>query len=411
MRILVVTAHHPPDFVSGATLQVERLALGTARAGHDVTVLSGAIAAGLADGESRTEQRGPVTIRWLGTATRILQDDDGNWLNEHACAEVASLLDHWQPDVVHAHALQTLGADLLAAATARGVPTVLTMHDMWWWCSRLFLVDRDLQPCPRDTTRSDCACARSVAWRRRRGEHLAVVLDGVDQILVPSHAMRRLVVANGLSPHRVDVDENDVGEAAESAVPSHAPAPGDAVRFLYVGGDSPLKGRDVVLDAARSLRRTRGWTLRCHGVPRPARRWSQASRHVEFRAPYHPSRTAEVMGAADVLVIPSIARESFSLAAREALSAGLAVVTSDCGGPEEVVEDGRNGLIVPTGDVRALAAAMGQLVANRALLGRLREAARADPPPLRRTDEHVAALVERYLSLGRKTRPGDRAAE
>ena len=63
-----------------------------------------------------------------------------------------------------------------------------------------------------------------------------------------------------------------------------------------------------------------------------------------------------MLSASDVLVIPSIARESFSIAAREALLAGAAVITSDCLGPEEVVRHGENGFVVPTGDAAALAA-------------------------------------------------------
>jgi glycosyltransferase involved in cell wall biosynthesis len=394
MRIVYVTAHYPPDFVSGATLQVQRLAEGAARAGHDVVVLSGAIRAGLADGEVRVEERGGVTVHWLGTATRIDQDVDENWRNPAATAALVSLLDHWRPDVVHAHALQTLGAQLLAAAADRGVPTLVTMHDLWWWCPRLFLVDRDLRPCPLDTRTSTCACARDAAWRRARADELGHVLARDDEVLVPSGALRDVVVANGLPAERVVVDENDV-PATAPLTPGTAASVSEHVRFLYVGGDHPLKGRDVVLGAARALRWTRGWTLTLHGVARPRGWW----RHVEFAPSYDPVRVGEVMAAADVLVIPSIARESYSLAAREALGAGLAVVTSDCLGPEEVVAHGVNGLVVPTGDAGALAAAMRSLVEDRGLLARLREGARAHPPRLRDPDEHVAALVARYEAL------------
>jgi glycosyltransferase involved in cell wall biosynthesis len=100
-----------------------------------------------------------------------------------------------------------------------------------------------------------------------------------------------------------------------------------------------------------------------------------------------------------VLVIPSVARESFSLAAREALGAGLAVITSDCLGPTEVIHDGANGMVVPIGDDLALAEAMQRLIDDRELLERLRSGARSDPPELRRPAEHAASLVGRYQRL------------
>jgi glycosyltransferase involved in cell wall biosynthesis len=399
MRILYVTAHYPPDFTSGATLQLRRVAQNVAAAGHEVMVLSGAITLGLADGATTTEVVDGVTVQWIGTAGRIEQDDDGNWLNPAATACAAGVMDRWRPDVVHAHALQTLGADLLAEAASRGIATVVTMHDLWWWCARLFLVDAQLQPCPLDTTHSACACARSAAWRRDRAARLAAALAGIDQILVPSAALRDVVLLNGLAPERVDVDENDIDRAA---FPSSSPAPSrpaHGVRFVYVGGDHPLKGRDVLLAAARRLRSRPTWRLTLFGVHRPAGRWPWRQRRVAFEPPYDPPDAAAVFDAADVLVIPSVARESFSLAAREALATGLAVITSDCLGPTEVVHDGVNGLVVPLADDVALAAAMQRLIDDRQLLDRLRAGARADPPHLRRPAEHAASLVDRYRLL------------
>ena len=408
MRILYVTAHYPPDFTSGATLQLHRVARHVGAAGHDVEVLSGAIGLGLADGESRTEIVDGVTVHWIGTASRIEQDDDANWLNPIATRHAATLMDRWRPDVVHAHALQTLGADFLTAAATRGIATVVTMHDLWWWCARLFLVDRELRPCPLDTTTSTCPCARTAEWRRDRAARLGSVLAGVDQVLVPSAALRDVVVANGLAPERVQVDENDVDPAiGETKPPPQARTEGD-VRFVYVGGDHPLKGRDVMLAAARRLRRQSGWRLAMYGVPRPSgvRPWRE--RRVRYERPYPPSQTAAVLGAADVLVIPSIARESFSIVAREALAAGLAVVTSDCLGPTEVVADGVNGFVVPIADDAVLADVMRRLVDDRQLLERLRAAARTHPPELRRPTEHAASLVDRYRRLvaGRDLRDG-----
>jgi glycosyltransferase involved in cell wall biosynthesis len=399
MRILYVTAHYPPDFTSGATLQLRRVAHHVAAADHEVEVLSGAIGLGLADGETRTEIIDGVTVHWVGTAARVEQDDDGNWLNPAATTHAAAVMDRWRPDVVHAHALQTLGADLLTEAAARGIATVVTMHDLWWWCARLFLVDRELQPCSLDITDIPCPCARTAEWRRDRAARLCAVLAGVDQILVPSAALRDVVVANGLAAERVDVDENDVDPAVAESPPLSSGGTGGDAHFVYVGGDHPLKGRDVMLAAARRLRQRRGWRLTMYGVPRPGRATWWRQRRIRFEPPYDPSETATVLGAADVLVIPSIARESFSIAAREALAAGLAVITSDCLGPTEVVADGANGFVVPIADDTALADAMQRLIDDRELLERLRSAARTHPPELRRPAEHAAALVDRYRRL------------
>lgn len=405
MRILHVTAHYPPAFVSGATLQVRRLAVEAARQGHEVAVLAGAIHSGAADGVVTTEVSDGVTIRWLGTASRVMQDDDRNWQNERAAQLATSMIDDWHPDVVHAHALQTLGPGPLEVAAAQGVPTVVTMHDLWWWCARLFLVGTDLRPCPLDAGGVDCPCGRDARWRIERAAALQPALADVDLVLTASTWMRNRVIAAGVEPSRVELDENDVDPVAvpvDGAADRVRVDDESFVRFVYVGGASALKGADVLLAAAELLRDEPGWRLTAYGVAdrRSWRRpWRRPPRAVTLAPPYPPERTAGIFAAADVLVIPSIARESYSLAAREALAAGLAVITTDCRGPEEVVRDEVNGLVVPTGDRRALADAMRSVVRDRRRLADLRAGAVSTPITLRHPAEHVATLVERYGQL------------
>jgi glycosyltransferase involved in cell wall biosynthesis len=62
------------------------------------------------------------------------------------------------------------------------------------------------------------------------------------------------------------------------------------------------------------------------------------------------------------------------LAALEAMQAGLAVVATDVVGTAEVVVDGETGILTPPGDARALASAVGELLADPGLRRRYGEA-------------------------------------
>ncbi len=64
---------------------------------------------------------------------------------------------------------------------------------------------------------------------------------------------------------------------------------------------------------------------------------------------------AEYIDLFDVLVVPSLFDESFGLISVEAMANGVPVVAFACGGIPEVVEDGRDGFIVPVGDSKAMA--------------------------------------------------------
>lgn len=60
--------------------------------------------------------------------------------------------------------------------------------------------------------------------------------------------------------------------------------------------------------------------------------------------------------------------EGYSMVVAEAVLSGLPVIMTDVGVAGELVKDGRNGLVVPVGDIDALAEAMNKVICNRGLL-------------------------------------------
>jgi glycosyltransferase involved in cell wall biosynthesis len=103
-----------------------------------------------------------------------------------------------------------------------------------------------------------------------------------------------------------------------------------------------------------------------------------------------------LLAASDILVMPS-RREGQSIAVLEAMRDGRAVIVSDGPGNPELVGDA--GLVVPVGDVAALAAAFARLAADPGARARLGAAAR------RRYDEgfSMARFEERMEVLYRET--------
>ncbi len=75
---------------------------------------------------------------------------------------------------------------------------------------------------------------------------------------------------------------------------------------------------------------------------------------------------------ASSMLVMSSHYEGFPMVMVEAMSAGLPVVTFDykCG-PKDIIDDGRNGLLVKEGDIRGLADAMMSLMASPATLKRM----------------------------------------
>ncbi len=89
--------------------------------------------------------------------------------------------------------------------------------------------------------------------------------------------------------------------------------------------------------------------------------------------------------------------EGFSIATVQAMASGLPLVATRSGGPEEIVTDGVDGLLVPRADPAALAAGMLRLAGDSELRARLGTAARASA----RAKFSLAKMLESYEEIYR----------
>lgn len=96
---------------------------------------------------------------------------------------------------------------------------------------------------------------------------------------------------------------------------------------------------------------------------------------VTVRGKLKPEAVRDCLQQADVFVLSSLS-EGISNAVLEAMSCGVPVVTTDCGGMREAVSDGVEGFVVPVRDPESMAEALGRLINDPELRRRMGEAAR-----------------------------------
>ncbi|MET0999940.1 MAG: glycosyltransferase family 4 protein [Marmoricola sp.] len=215
------------------------------------------------------------------------------------------------------------------------------------------------------------------------------VLSAAAAVVTTSEWSRRWVLdAYPIDPLRVVVAQPGV-DAAEPADGSD-----HGSELLCVASVTPTKGHDVLL-AALSRIADLDWRCRCvgtlttapafvAGLRRTARDAGVADR-VELSGPRSGAGLEAAYAKADVLVLASRA-ETYGMVVTEALAHGLPVVASDVGGIPEAVghapDGSRPGLLVPVGDVDALAVALRRWLGDADLRRRLRAAARHRRPGL-----------------------------
>jgi glycosyltransferase involved in cell wall biosynthesis len=156
---------------------------------------------------------------------------------------------------------------------------------------------------------------------------------------------------------------------------------------VSIGRLSEEKGHDRLLEAFARVASTRpGWRLLIAGDG-PLRGELEGHRdrlglRERIDLPGLVQDVGRLLGQADLYVLAS-RREVFPMALCEAMASGVPVVAMEYRpGVREIVRDGVDGLVVPAGDVPALAAAMGRLM--------------DDPAERRRLGARGTEIVERY---------------
>ncbi len=195
----------------------------------------------------------------------------------------------------------------------------------------------------------------SLAWARRLGAWLSSLPD-----LIVVNSFRGAAVHIGLGyrtsqlvvfDNGVDINRFRPDDGNRDRWRQEFGFPKDAFVVGIVARVDPMKGYDILQEA---LRRCPG--VRCVAVGRGTDRLQQSE---QFFGMGRRNNVEEILPAFDALVSPSAFGEGWSNAIAEAMAAGLPVIATDVGDASRIVGD--TGMIVPPGNIEALAEAMRQL--------------------------------------------------
>jgi glycosyltransferase involved in cell wall biosynthesis len=151
------------------------------------------------------------------------------------------------------------------------------------------------------------------------------------------------------------------------------------LNFIFIGSATAKKGFVDILDCMETLlAEGHSFKLNVIGVVDQsllAKRKQLRDNIVEFGMIGHRDLPS-ILRDSDCLLLPS-RFDSFGMVVAEAMACGVPVIVSDMVGAKQLVEEARNGFVVPVGRIDALADKMRWCIVNRGSLKEMSVAARA----------------------------------
>ena len=351
MKVVIVSGIWPPD-VGGPASHAPALAAALIDARHDVEVVTTADAPPAAR---------PYPVRWVSRArVAPLRHLSVVWEIARAARRADSV-----------YATTMVRRTALAAALARRRLVVKLVADEAY--------ERERRTGRFEGTLDEFQRVRGGARVRVLRATRTAALRRARRVVVPSVYLREIALGWGLAPERVEVVPNPA--PALSALPSREEARAAlGIDGATLGAAGRLTVQKALGDALAAVARVDGVELLVLGdgperrsLERRADELGIAAR-VRFLGAGTREDVVTMFRAVDAALLTS-AWENLPHTVLEALAAGTPVIATAVGGVPEVVLDGENGLLVPAGDVDAIASAIERIVRDDELRASL--AARA----------------------------------
>jgi glycosyltransferase involved in cell wall biosynthesis len=322
-------------------------------------------------------------------------------IDNAAIRAVRRLVADGETQIIHAHNGRTA---LLSALALRGAGS-----------GRLVVTQHFLAPSHTGRTGLTGVIWRaSHHWLNGRIDHLIAVSDAVLQSALErgeARAAKATVIANGITDPGASSPEKSTAIRNELGIPADAPLIVCLARLEREKDVGTLVSAMAVVAAVNSAARC---VIAGDGSQRPglAEQITRLGLEKIVHLAGFRADAMSLVGAADLLALPSLA-EPFGLVLLEAMALAKPVVATRVGGPAQIVDEPRTGLLVPPGDPRALAAAILDVLADPVAARNMGDQGRRRYEQLfsaRRMAQDTLAVYDKVLAkprrrLGAKAQP------
>ena len=281
------------------------------------------------------------------------------YMDFSAIIKIKSILSKTHPDIIHAHYSKDLWA--IAPAKHSSIPLIFVKH-IGTQKPKLDAIHR---------------------WIYSRVNHTIAISKVIEKNLLETHPIPQEKIC--VVHHGVDLLQYDRHFENRKSVRQEFGIKDDEILIGNIGRLQEGKGHLEFLDMAKKLsdrhknikflivgEPTRGEEFRAQVILQKAK-VLELQEQVIFTG--FRTDIPHILSAMDIFVFPSRA-EAFGLVIIEAMAAGLPVISSNCDGVLDIIEQQKNGILANPLDIDELVRSVEMLMTNRDLRQRLAHAGR-----------------------------------
>lgn len=286
-----------------------------------------------------------------------------NGYKKHVWQDFKSLLEQYQPTVVHFHHYIHMGLELIKQVkrTLPDARIVLTLHEYLAICAhngQMVKPGPQMKLCYKSTP-SDCANCfphQNASDFFLREKYIKSVFNLVDHFVSPSHFLIDRYKEWGIDESKMTMVEN--GQPQVEFLPPR-PLMKDEPRgkFAFFGQVNPFKGIDTLLEAFKALPEEvlEQVHLDIHGAnldqqsnefkEKVVALLEELEGVVTMHGAYESHEMGQLLAQTDWVIIPSNWWENSPMVIQEAYKHGRPLIGSDIGGMAEKIVDGETGIL------------------------------------------------------------------
>lgn len=278
-----------------------------------------------------------------------------------ARAKIGNLLDRISPDVCHLHNVyHHISPSILGVLKKRGVPTVMTLHDLKLACPSYNMLAADgicerckggqlINVVKHRCIKNSIALSSLVYVESKIHRLLDIYSKNVDRFIVPSRFLLAKMVEWGLDRTKLVHIPNFVSDETQ---PTCAPL---GRRFIYFGRLAPEKGVATLIRATALA----GVSLNVVGAGREESSLRALAEDlgadVKFCGYQSGDALRQLIRGSRASVLPSELYENAPMSVLEAYSHGVPAIGANIGGIPELIKHGVTGAIFESSSVNGLA--------------------------------------------------------